>query len=124
MEEEKICILLFIISLDTMYMLVGGLLMFQRVKLCSLLYTTTGARAHTGAYFGEGSGPIHLDFVQCSGSEYNLTECEIRRDKIRIDHSFDVGVKCQPGRARVVFCVSGSMTTHTFKKVFTQVPII
>ena len=88
------------------------------MKLCSLLYTTTGATAHTGAYFGEGSVPIHLDFVQCSGSEYNLTECEIRHDRIRIDHSFDVGVKCQPGRTRVVFCVSGSMTTHTYIKRF------
>ena len=62
----------------------------------------TGATAHTGAYFGEGSGPIHLGFVQSSGSEYNLTECEIRHDRIRIDHSFDVGVKCQPGRAHTV----------------------
>ena len=88
------------------------------MKLCSLLYTITGATAHTGAYFGEGSGPIHLDFVQCSGSEYNLTECEIRHDRISIDHSFDVGVKCQPGRTRVVFCVNGSMTTHTFKRLF------
>ena len=59
---------------------------------------TTGATAHTGAYFGEGSGPIHLDFVQCSGSEYNLTECEIRNDHIRSNYSSDVGVKCQPGR--------------------------
>ena len=57
----------------------------------------TGATAHTGAYFGEGSDPIHLDSVQCSGSEYNLTECEIRNDRVRTSHSFDAGVKCQPG---------------------------
>ena len=63
---------------------------------------TTGATAHTDAYFGEGSGPIHLDFVQCSGSEYNLTECEIRNDRDRTSHSFDVGVKCQPGRLQMV----------------------
>ena len=59
---------------------------------------TTGSTAHTGAYFGEGSGPIHFDFVQCSGSEYNLTDCEIRHGRVRTSHSFDVGVKCQPGR--------------------------
>ena len=59
---------------------------------------TTGATAHSDAYFGEGSGPIHLDFVKCSGSEYNLTECEIRNDRDSTSHSFDVGVKCQPGR--------------------------
>ena len=62
------------------------------------LYFATGATSHTDAYFGEGSGPIHLDFVLCSGSEYNLTECEIGNDRVRTSHSFDVGVKCQPGR--------------------------
>ena len=39
--------------------------------------------------------------MQCSGSEYNLTECEIRNDSvnhIRTNHSSDVGVKCQPGK--------------------------
>ena len=67
-------------------------------------YFATGATAHTSAYFGEGSGPIHLDFVQCSGSEYNLTECEIQHDRvnhIRTNHSSDVGVKCQPGKVHV-----------------------
>ena len=63
----------------------------------------TGATAHTGAYFGEGSDPIHLDFVQCSGSEYNLTECVIQNNDIRTNHSSDVGVKCQPGKIHVPF---------------------
>ena len=39
--------------------------------------------------------------MQCSGSEYNLTECEIRNDRDRTSHSFDVGVKCQPGRLHI-----------------------
>ena len=66
------------------------------------LSLATGATAHTDAYFGEGSGPIHLDFVQCSGSEYNLTECEIEEDRVRTSHVFDVGVKCQPGRVYII----------------------
>ena len=37
---------------------------------------------------------IHLTFVKCSGSEYDVTECERRNDS---SHSLDVGVKCQPG---------------------------
>ena len=69
------------------------------------IFFATGATAHTGAYFGEGSGPIHLDIVQCSGSEYNLTECEIRNDRVRTNHSIDVGVKCQPGRVDRVDCL-------------------
>ena len=40
--------------------------------------------------------------MQCSGSEYNLTECEIGNDRVKTSHSFDVGVKCQPGRVHMV----------------------
>ena len=39
--------------------------------------------------------------MECSGSEYNLTECEIGNEKVRTSHSFDVGVKCQPGRVDI-----------------------
>ena len=59
--------------------------------------TYTGATAHSSAYFGEGSGAVHLDSVQCSGSEYNLTECATGNSEDGSDHSQDVGVKCQPG---------------------------
>ena len=62
--------------------------------LCSLL---TGATAHADAYFGEGSGLIHLTFVKCSGLEYDVTECETQNLESSFSHSLDVGVKCQPG---------------------------
>ena len=53
-----------------------------------------GVTAHSDAYFGEGSGLIHFTFVNCSGSEYDLTECETQNSS---SLSLDVGVKCQPG---------------------------
>ena len=62
--------------------------------LCSFY---SGAIAHSRAYFGEGSGLIHLTDVKCSGSEYNVTECETGNLESSSSHSFDVGVKCQPG---------------------------
>ena len=34
-----------------------------------------GAIARNGALFGEGSGPIVLDNVQCSGSESMILDC-------------------------------------------------
>ena len=64
------------------------------MTLCSLL---TGATAHRDAYFGEGSGLIHLTFVSCSGSEYDIAECETENVGNSSSHSLDVGVKCQPG---------------------------
>ena len=43
----------------------------MRLHLCFL---HTGATAHSDAYFGEGSGLIHLTFVNCSGLEYDVTD--------------------------------------------------
>ena len=62
-----------------------------------LMFFYTGATAQSRAYFGEGSGLIQLIFVKCSGSEYNVTECETENVEISSSHSLDVGVMCQPG---------------------------
>ena len=67
------------------------------ICICSL----PGALQQTGAYFGEGSGPIHLDYVLCSGTEYNLTDCQIGNRTRQSSHSEDVGVKCQTSKERV-----------------------
>ena len=57
----------------------------------------SGATAHSHAYFGEGKTPVKLDSVQCTGSEYILTDCEIENSGTTTTHILDVGVKCQPG---------------------------
>ena len=59
----------------------------------------TGATAYTGAYFGEGSGLIHLTSMNCSGFEYDVAECETQKFNVGMNasHSQDVGVKCEPG---------------------------
>ena len=64
----------------------------------------TGATAHSGAYFGEGSGLVHLSFVKCVGFEYDVIECETWNVGISSTHSFDVGVKCQPGILSLIRC--------------------
>lgn len=47
------------------------------------------------APFGEGSGPIHMDEVGCSGSESRLVDCSyISNHNCR--HSEDAGVRCRP----------------------------
>ncbi|CAI7997790.1 Neurotrypsin, partial [Geodia barretti] len=67
------------------------------VVVCRKLgHFKAGARAYSNAYFGEGQGSINLDSVQCSGSEYNLTECVIGSSGSGTSHSMDVGVQCQP----------------------------
>ena len=63
------------------------------------VHVFAGATGHPGAYFGEGSGPIHLDYVLCSGTEYNLTDCETGNRTRLSSHSEDVGVKCQTSKS-------------------------
>ena len=60
-------------------------------------YILTGAIALSFAYFGEGSGIVHLNYVLCYGTEYNLTECETANNTEMISHFQEVGVMCQPG---------------------------
>ena len=49
-----------------------------------------------GAYFGEGSGPIHLSQAHCQLNVSQLIDCGIDRDAINnCSHSQDAGVICQ-----------------------------
>ena len=52
--------------------------------------------AFSSAYFGVGVGPIHLDNVDCTGSERKLIECP-NNIFVRCTngHSEDAGVRCQ-----------------------------
>ncbi|XP_071499346.1 scavenger receptor cysteine-rich domain-containing protein DMBT1-like [Diadema antillarum] len=46
-------------------------------------------------YFGSGIGSIHLDDVECLGTESRLVECSHRAwGSINCDHTEDVGVRC------------------------------
>ena len=48
--------------------------------------------------FPAGKGLIHLDNVQCSGTEQNLTECQHNGIGIHdCVHSKDAGVACSSG---------------------------
>jgi hypothetical protein len=51
-----------------------------------------------GAFYGEGSGPIHLQGVECTGNETNITDCPVSAIKRRCDHGDDAGVICWPPR--------------------------
>ena len=46
------------------------------------------------AFFGEGTGPIYLDDVECRGNESRLTDCAYTRQH-NCAHSEDVGIQCR-----------------------------
>ena len=69
---------------------------YKRMK-CMIINNVlllAGMAAYSSAQFGEGSGPIFMDNVACSGSESRLLDCSY--DNITDDtHLEDAGVQCQ-----------------------------
>ena len=66
-----------------------------KVVCRQLGFPVEGARAYTNAHFGEGTGNILLDDVQCTGSESALSECPHSGWGIAFcEHSEDAGVVC------------------------------
>ena len=62
--------------------------------VCNQLgYPSSGAVAIANAYFGSGYGPIWLNEVNCSGSEFNLFNCNLNFTH-DCTHSEDAGVQC------------------------------
>jgi len=62
----------------------------------SYTFVSTGAVAFGSAHFGAGAGPIHLDNVDCSGSENHLINCSHANvNRCYTGHSEDAGVRCQ-----------------------------
>ena len=51
------------------------------------------AQAFGSAYYGEGFGPILLDYVTCTGNEATLLDCPYTNHS-QCDHSSDAGVDC------------------------------
>ena len=64
--------------------------------VCNQLGYHSGAIPHYGAFYGQGSGPIFLSQLHCTGSESSILDCA--RDVYSMmlcTHSKDAGVECQ-----------------------------
>ena len=88
-------------SLTLLYTIIIQITLFQynesTVSSCLFcLDTPVEAVAVKRAYFGSFEyHPIHLDNVQCTGSEENITQCSyVTSTAINCDHSEDAGVIC------------------------------
>nr|XP_033817435.1 deleted in malignant brain tumors 1 protein-like [Geotrypetes seraphini] len=63
--------------------------------LCKQLNCGLSVSAPGNAHFGEGSGPIWLDDIKCTGNESHLGQCETETwEKHNCFHSEDAGVIC------------------------------
>ena len=62
----------------------------------SIILFPTGAIARSAAYFGQGTGDIVYDEVQCNGTEARLQDCpRVGIGLIDCFHFEDAGVECQ-----------------------------
>ena len=76
--------------------------------VCRQLNCGTAVNAPRSAHFGQGSGPIFLDDVACSGSEGRLSFCQHAGfGTHNCGHSKDAGVVC-----------SGKNTNLNVKRIF------
>uniref|UniRef100_A0A4W3GVC7 Neurotrypsin n=1 Tax=Callorhinchus milii TaxID=7868 RepID=A0A4W3GVC7_CALMI len=67
--------------------------------ICRQLGISGPAKAQTLAYFGEGSGPIFLDDVQCTGNELSIDQCaKSLWGEHNCGHKEDASVSCNPLR--------------------------
>ena len=66
-----------------------------KVVCRQLGYSTSKAKAYTGAHYGQGTGPIWLVGVACAGDESRLSACNSNSLGTNFcDHGDDVGVDC------------------------------
>ena len=71
---------------------------------CIYIIIHAAYSSHNSAYFGQGSDPILLDDVGCSGTESSLLECSHRGIGVEnCGHNEDAGVMC-PGEP-VIYAV-------------------
>ena len=67
-----------------------------RVVCRSLGYADAGTTPFCCAHFGQGSGNIFLDDVQCNGDEASIFDCSHNAIGIHnCGHGEDAGVRCQ-----------------------------
>nr|XP_039257939.1 macrophage receptor MARCO-like [Styela clava] len=63
--------------------------------ICKMLGFTIATASRAKAYYGEGTGPIFMDNVDCVGTEDNIWSCpHIDEHNENCGHSRDAGVEC------------------------------
>lgn len=68
------------------------------------IFLLLGAVAYSNAYYGQGTGPIVLDNLDCNGSEGRLLDCPYDPDTSDCSHFEDAGVMCAASPSKSMMC--------------------
>ena len=68
--------------------------------------------ARSAAHFGQGTGPIVLDDVACTGNEDALTLCCARAVGHNCRHDEDASVICQPSKYNYCKSIQINVSIH------------
>ncbi|PKU42512.1 neurotrypsin [Limosa lapponica baueri] len=75
------------------------------------------AKAWSQAYFGEGSGPVLLDEVQCTGNELSIEQCpKSSWREHNCGHKEDAGVSCMPLTESQTFSRYGKSAPESYSE--------
>uniref|UniRef100_A0A8B9J786 SRCR domain-containing protein n=1 Tax=Astyanax mexicanus TaxID=7994 RepID=A0A8B9J786_ASTMX len=82
--------------------------------VCRQIGCGRALRAYRYAHFGQGTGPIVLDDVHCSGSERSLTKCLHNGfGRNNCNHNEDAGVTCSGEENSLIIRLSGTAGSGT-----------
>ena len=68
--------------------------MYQYLECMLRAMLNTGAMTLKNAYFGQGTGPIQLNNVRCTGNEVLLLQCSHSTLAYSCGHDKDAGLRC------------------------------
>ena len=72
--------------------------------VCRMLNFTSALSVPSQKIFGQGTGPVWLDDVSCTGNESSISECRHRGWGTHdCDHSEDAEVICGPASSKYTF---------------------
>ena len=90
-------------------------------------FTSTDATALAHSGFGQGTGPIFLDNVQCAGTEDRLVDCPYDQNAVNCSNFTDASVHCQitckytTNKLKCIQIKSIRLSTHPSHYIIVQI---